>query len=35
MGYPHPSHPRETPVLSKHFGDPAARTLQGWRERGV
>ena len=34
MGYPHPSHPRETPVLSKHFGDPAARTLQGWRERG-
>jgi NADH-quinone oxidoreductase subunit F len=34
MGYPHPSHPRETPVLSKHFGDPAARTLQGWRDRG-
>jgi NADH-quinone oxidoreductase subunit F len=34
MGYPHQSHPRETPVLSKHFGDPAARTLAGWRERG-
>src|SRR5919202_5739602 len=34
MGYPHPSHPRENPVLSKHFGDPAARTLQGWRDRG-
>ena len=27
MGYPHKSHPRETPVLSKHFGDPAARIL--------
>ena len=34
MGYPHPSHPRETPVLSKYFGDPAARTLDGWRDRG-
>ena len=34
MGFPHPSHSRETAVLSKHFGDPAARTLDGWRERG-
>ena len=34
MGYPHPSHPRETPVLSQHFGEPAARTLTGWRDRG-
>jgi NADH-quinone oxidoreductase subunit F len=34
MGYPHPSHPRETPVLSKYFGDPEARTLDGWRARG-
>ncbi|MFL5562151.1 MAG: NADH-quinone oxidoreductase subunit NuoF [Gemmatimonadaceae bacterium] len=34
MGYPHKSHPRETTVLSKHFGDPEARTLAGWRQRG-
>ena len=34
MGYPHPSHPRETPVLSKCFGDAGARTLDGWRQRG-
>ncbi|MGZ8468742.1 MAG: NADH-quinone oxidoreductase subunit F, partial [Gemmatirosa sp.] len=34
MGYPHPSHPRETPVLSQHFGDAEARTLKGWRDRG-
>ena len=34
MGYPHPSHPRETPVLSRHFGDPEARPLAGWRARG-
>ena len=34
MGYPHKSHPRETPVLSRHFGDPEARTLAGWRQRG-
>ena len=27
MGYPQPSHPRETPILSKYFGDPEARTL--------
>jgi NADH-quinone oxidoreductase subunit F len=34
MGYPHKSHARETPVLSKHFGDPDARTLAGWKQRG-
>src|SRR5215218_7413818 len=34
MGYPHKSHPRETTVLSQHFGDPEARTLDGWRARG-
>ena len=34
MGYPHPSHPRESPILSKYFGDPEARTLAGWRARG-
>ena len=34
MGYPHPIHERETPVLSQHFGDPAAVSLEGWRKRG-
>jgi NADH-quinone oxidoreductase subunit F len=34
MGYPHPSHPRETPVLSKHFGDAGARSFDGWVKRG-
>jgi len=34
MGYPHPLHERETPVLSQHFGDPAATSLEGWRKRG-
>ena len=34
MGFPHPSHSKETPVLSKHFGDPAARSLDGWRKLG-
>jgi len=34
MGYPHKSHPRETPVLSKHFGDPDAISLDGWKRRG-
>jgi len=34
MGYPHPIHPKETPVLSTHFGAAAARTYQGWVERG-
>jgi NADH-quinone oxidoreductase subunit F len=34
MGYPHKAHPRETTVLSQHFGDPDARSLAGWRQRG-
>ena len=34
MGYPHPSHPKETPVLSKYFGDAEARTFDGWVKRG-
>jgi len=34
MGYPHRPHPKETPVLSAHFGDPDARSLSGWRARG-
>jgi NADH-quinone oxidoreductase subunit F len=34
MGYPHRPHPRETPVLSEHFGDPEARTYAGWVKRG-
>ena len=34
MGFPHPSHPKETVVLSKHFGDAGARSSQGWVERG-
>ncbi|HOX20075.1 MAG TPA: NADH-quinone oxidoreductase subunit NuoF [Gemmatimonadales bacterium] len=34
MGYPHPAHPKETPVLSKHFGDAGARTFDGWVQRG-
>ena len=28
MGYPHPIHPQETPLLSKHFGEAEARTLR-------
>jgi NADH-quinone oxidoreductase subunit F len=34
MGFPHPPHPRESLVLSKHFGEPEARTLDGWKKRG-
>ncbi len=34
MGYPHKPHPRETLVLSSHFGDADARTLEGWKKRG-
>ena len=34
MGFPHKSHPRETLVLSKHFGDTDARSVAGWRQRG-
>ena len=34
MGFPHKPHPRETPVLSRYFGDAEARTLDGWKKRG-
>jgi NADH-quinone oxidoreductase subunit F len=34
MGYPHPSHSKEQPVLSKYFGDAGARTFDGWVKRG-
>ena len=34
MGYPHPSHPKETVVLSQYFGDAEARTYEGWVKRG-
>jgi NADH-quinone oxidoreductase subunit F len=34
MGFPHPIHKRETPVLSRHFGNAEARTLDGWRRLG-
>jgi NADH-quinone oxidoreductase subunit F len=34
MGYPHPIHPKETPVLSTHFGDADARSHAGWVARG-
>ncbi|MBI1966405.1 MAG: NADH-quinone oxidoreductase subunit NuoF [Gemmatimonadetes bacterium] len=34
MGFPHTPHPRETLVLSKHFGDTDARTYKGWVKRG-
>ena len=34
MGYPHKSHPRETPLLSEFFGDAEARSLDGWKKRG-
>ena len=34
MGYPHPSHARESAVLSKHFGEKEATTLDGWKKRG-
>jgi len=34
MGYPHPSHPKETVILSRHFGEPEARSFDGWVERG-
>lgn len=33
MAYPY-KHPSETLVLAKYFGDPEARTLKGWEERG-
>ncbi len=34
MGYPHKPHDRETTVLSKHFGDAEAISLDGWKKRG-
>ncbi len=34
MGYPHPTHPKEHAVLSRHFGDAGARTFDGWVKRG-
>ena len=34
MGYPHPSHPGEQALLSKYFGDPGARSYDGWVKRG-
>ncbi len=34
MGYPHKPHDRETTVLSKHFGEAEAVTLDGWKKRG-
>jgi NADH-quinone oxidoreductase subunit F len=34
MGYPHKPHPKETTVLSQHFGDREATTLDGWKRRG-
>jgi NADH-quinone oxidoreductase subunit F len=34
MGYPHPIHPGETPVLSTHFGEVEARSYDGWVARG-
>jgi NADH-quinone oxidoreductase subunit F len=34
MGYPHPIHPKETPVLSQHFGDADAKSYDGWVKRG-
>jgi NADH-quinone oxidoreductase subunit F len=34
MGFPHKPHPRETPILSRYFGDAEARTLEGWKKRG-
>ncbi len=34
MGYPHPPHPKEMPLLSQHFGDTGARSYEGWVKRG-
>ena len=33
MAYPY-RHPDEVRLLSEYFGDPEARTLEGWRRRG-
>src|SRR3989304_6066918 len=34
MGYSPRSHPRGPRILSKHSGEPDARTLDGWKRRG-
>ncbi len=34
MGYPHDPHPRETLVLSQHFGNDETRTYDGWVANG-
>ena len=34
MGFPFKPHPRESTILSKHFGEAEARTLDGWKARG-
>lgn len=34
MGYPHAPHPKETVLMSKYFGDPEARSYDGWVARG-
>ncbi len=34
MGYPNKPHGRETTVLSKHFGNRDALTLEGWKKLG-
>ena len=33
MAYPY-KHERETRVLTEAFGDPAARTIEGWKKYG-
>ncbi len=33
MAYPY-RHDKEVRILSEHFGDPEARTLEGWQKRG-
>jgi NADH-quinone oxidoreductase subunit F len=33
MAYPY-THEKEVRILSKHFGEPEARTLEGWKARG-
>jgi len=34
VGFPHKPHPRETLLLSKHFGEAEARSMKGWKKRG-
>ncbi len=34
MGYPHKPHPKETQLLSRHFGEADARSYEGWVRRG-